>query len=236
MGIPKMKAKTNHMNRKITKPKLGLGQQLHAARERLGVNLEEASHALHIPLRQLEALETDSAARVFPAPVYAFGALRAYAAWLGVESRSLERILAAQLRSAQAERSKLEVHTLPYWYELISARTVVTAAGIFIALIVGSYVVWQVRTFWRLPQLEITEPQESVLDADRVTISGSTEAGTHVRINEQPVALQDSNHFEQEVPLSPGVTIVRIEAENVAGRVRLVEKHLLRPANAGTLK
>lgn len=231
------KVTKKRMSQKITRKASSLGQVLRSARQQRGIHLGEASTALHIPYQQLEALETDSAASVFPAPVYAFGALRTYAAWLEVDSRPLERILAAQLRAARVERSRLHVHTLPYWYErFITARTIIAAGGVVIALIVSSYVIWQVRSFWRLPLLEITSPESMVTQDDRVVVSGQTEEGAHVKINEHSVALQDGSYFEQEIPLSPGITIVRVEAENVAGRVRTIERHLLRPANAGTLR
>lgn len=230
-----MKRKRKEMGKKITKTKPNLGARLRSARQQHGANLEAAAAVLHIPIKQLAALEENAAAEVFAAPVYAFGALRSYATWLGIDSRKLERELAAQLRAANVERSALTVYTLPHWYSAISARTVVAAAGVLLALLVGSYVVWQVRSFWRLPQLDITSPADAVTDADRVVVAGLTEEGAHVVINEQDVPLRDNNHFEQEIPLSLGVTIVRIQAENVAGRVRSIEKHLLRVENTGTL-
>ena len=59
-------------------------------------------------------------------------------------------------------------------------------------------------------------------------LAGKTEADVRLRINGEPVMLRSDNTFEQEIPLLPGVTVLQIEGENAAGRVRIVEKHLFR--------
>lgn len=213
------------------------GPTLRMGRERLGRSLEDASSSLHIPLQQLTALEEDTSAAAFAAPVYAFGAMRAYAAWLGIPTRPLERQLARQLKAAHANRSQLNVHTLPPWYErFLTARIVLAAGGATLAAGIVGYVAWQINSFWRLPALRITTPTESVIEADRVIVAGQTEAGALVQVNKQPVVLRASGEFEQEVPLRPGVTRVQVEAANTAGRVRMVELNLLRPRNPGTVK
>lgn len=214
-----------------------VGARLRVARSKRGHTLEEVAHVLHIPLDQLQALEQDEGAKVFSAPVYAHGALRTYATWLGLDAKDLERALSAQLRAAHVNRSALRVHTLPRWYQwLVHPRTVIAVAGFIIVAAIGSYVVWQIRSFWRLPALALTSPQTTEIDADQVRFAGSTEEGAQVHINGQQVILHDGIYFDELIPIDPGVTVIRIEVENVAGRIRTLDTHLLRPRNIGTLK
>ena len=214
-----------------------VGNQLQAARSDTGHTIEEVADILHIPLNQLQALEEDTSARVFSAPVYAHGALRTYATWLGLDPKVLERALAAQLRAADVNRSQLRVHTLPRWYQhLLNPRVMIALVVAAIALVIGSYVFWQVRSFWRLPELTITSPTITVIDADEARIAGTTERGAQLRINGKQVVLRDGIYFDETVLLDPGITIIRIEVKNVAGRSRVVDTHLLRPRNMGTLK
>lgn len=214
-----------------------VGNQLQAARAQKGHSIEEVAQVLHIPLQQLQALENDTSAKVFSAPVYAHGALRTYATWLELDTKAIERALAIQLRDAHANRSQLKVHTLPRWYkQLANPRVVIALAAAAVALVIGSYVVWQIRSFWRLPALTITSPQTTVIDTSEARIAGSTERGAQVRLNGQQIILRDGIYFDEIVPLDPGITIIRIEVKNVAGRTRVVDTHLLRPRNMGTLK
>jgi cytoskeletal protein RodZ len=141
-----------------------VGTRLKRARHLQHRTLKEASRALHIPLVQLQALEADTFAGAFAAPVYAYGALRAYAAWLGLDTKLLERLLAAQLKAARVSRSQLKVHTLPPWYErLIHPRLFIAASLVLVAGSIGSYIFWHIQSFWRLPRLVITSPAESIV-------------------------------------------------------------------------
>jgi hypothetical protein len=216
---------------------LSVGSQLKSARAKRGHSSEEVATILHIPLSQIQALEADESARVFSAPVYAHGALRTYATWLGLDARALERMLAVQLREAHANRSQLKVHTLPRWYQwLFNPRVVIALAGLALAGVIGSYVFWQIQSFWRLPELVITSPETTYIDADQVRVAGSVESGAKLRLNGEQVILREGVFFDETLALDPGVTIIRFEVENVAGRSLVVDKHLLRPRNPGTLK
>lgn len=73
-----------------------IGETLRAARERRGLSLSEASRLTRIAPRFLVALEEDDYAAL-PAPVYARGFLRSYAALLGLDPEPLVAALRAQM-------------------------------------------------------------------------------------------------------------------------------------------
>lgn len=76
-------------------PAQGIGLRLRQARESQGRSLAEASQALHIPIRVLQALEAEEWAKV-GAPVFLRGQIRSYARWLGISDdvRSTQTIAA----------------------------------------------------------------------------------------------------------------------------------------------
>jgi len=65
-----------------------LGETLQRARQTKGITIEDAERVTRIPKRYLEALEVENYS-ILPAPVYARGFLRSYAAYLGLDAQDL---------------------------------------------------------------------------------------------------------------------------------------------------
>ncbi len=205
-----------------------IGRQLQAARERLPRSLEDAAAALNIPAAQLRALEEGDLA-IFAAEVYARGVYSKYAAWLGLDSEQTARPFLRALSAGRVVKP-LNLPVPERWYQrLINPRTVIIGVGALLAAAVSGYISWQVRSFWQLPDLALITPTDNVLAQETVSISGVSEPEARVSINEQSVLLQDDATFIQALDLRPGINIVRVEAENVAGRKRVIERQLLRP-------
>ncbi len=80
-----------------------IGETLRAARERRGLTIAEASRLTRIAPRFLEALENDDL-EALPAPVYARGFLRSYAAALGLDPDPLVEQLRAELARESSPR------------------------------------------------------------------------------------------------------------------------------------
>lgn len=65
-----------------------LGETLQRARQTKGITIEDAERVTRIPKKYLEALEFENYS-ILPAPVYARGFLRSYAAYLGLDAQDL---------------------------------------------------------------------------------------------------------------------------------------------------
>ena len=81
---------------------------------------------------------------------------------------------------------------------------------------------------WRLPDVIVSEPIDSVITGDHVMISGTTEDKAQVTINEENILLRTDSSFSVPLILHTGINTVRIEAKNSAGRVRTKQLFLLR--------
>jgi hypothetical protein len=81
-----------------------LGDQLRAARERRGVELDQVSTATRIRTTYLEALERHHW-EVLPADVFTRGYVRSYAEYLGLDPEHLLKLYARERRVAGADAS-----------------------------------------------------------------------------------------------------------------------------------
>jgi hypothetical protein len=204
-----------------------IGAPLRQAREAAGLSIEDASYHLAIPVSHLSALEEGDFSR-FSAQVYARGAYVKYAAWLGLDTKQAQRDVLRALAPAR-HNVPLRVHTPEVWYKrLIGPRLFIIGTGSFIACLVGGYIIWHIRSFWQLPTLELAATRSDVVQEDSVTVRGRSESGVRVRLNGEAVLLREDDTFEVLLDIHPGINIIQLEAENAAGRKRIVERHILR--------
>jgi hypothetical protein len=209
------------------------GRLLRKARQQKRASIEAAAEQLTIPPAQLQALEEGDLSG-FTAEVYVRGAYMQYATWLGLDPQHAQRVVSKALRAAR-QHKPLRVHTPQRLYErLLNPRTVIFAGGGVVALMVGGYILWQVQSFWQLPVLVISDPPSDIIQDSSIIIRGYSEPQARVRVNEEPILLEDDASFAVRLELHPGVNVLRVEAANAAGRTRVVEKHLLRPRSGAT--
>lgn len=196
------------------------------ARRAKKLTLAQAALETKLPLAHLSALESGDFS-VFAAEVYGRGAYLAYARYLGLNEGVAQRQVAQALLAAR-ERVPLKVFTPFRWVErFVSGRSVLWAGIAAIGLGVGGYIIWQVQSFVRLPALVLTEPAGVILAGPEMVVRGATEVKARVTVNGEPALLTPEGEFSLTLWLRPGVNVVRVEAQNAAGRVRTVEKHLL---------
>lgn len=208
-----------------------VGKQLMQARRRRRLSLDDVAVVLRIPPQQLKALEEGDLS-VFSAQVYARGAYAKYARFLGLESLR-EQMTFLRLLSGVGISVPLHLHTPRSWLaRVVTGNWILMMAVSGVALVVGGYIAVQVQSFFRLPALEIFEPVAGIVYSDEVNVSGSAEDEVDVLINEEAVLLADDATFSMPVGLHKGVNVLRIEARNAAGRVRVEERHILVPRDS----
>jgi len=205
----------------------GVGNILRMARLKHDLTLEDISTTLRIPVHQLRSLEKCQF-EAFEAEVYARGAFEKYATYLGVKTTTNQAF--SRMLSQGRKMVPLKLLTRRSWLaHVLTPRWILTMIGSTIALLVGSYFMWQVQTFLRLPALKITEPIEAIMHNREITIKGRSETNATVTINDQPVLLQPDGSFSWPLSIQPGINIVRVESRNAANRSRIIQKDLLLP-------
>ena len=203
-----------------------VGKALQQARLARGLTLSDASVALRIPLHQLKSLEACEL-HAFDAELYARSAFEKYAGYLGLETKTKQAFL--RLLSGGREVVPLKMLRRRSWLaRVVTPYWILMLMGSAVAGVVGTYIIWQVQTFLRLPALALREPVNTVVDTDEVLVRGASETNAAVTVNDQPVLLASDGSFELRLTLHPGVNVVRVEAKNAADRERVIERDLLR--------
>jgi cytoskeletal protein RodZ len=208
-----------------------VGKLLTAARERRGWRLEAVAEALNIPAKQLNGLERGDFS-VFPAEVYARGAFIKYAACLGVQTERQTEHAFMRVLSGAREFVPLQVHTpKPWLIGLITPRRVLAIGLLAVALLLGTYVAWQVNSFFRLPDLTLSEPVSGVVETTMTIVSGTVATDAEVAINGEEIPISADGSFSLELPLHHGVNLIEVSATNAAGRTRTISRDVLVPRN-----
>jgi cytoskeletal protein RodZ len=210
-----------------TQAAVELGEKLRQARVARRLSVVQVAHELHMPRHHIEALEAGDLG-VFAAEIYARGACLKYASYVGLGTESLERVVWRAV-SAGRERVPLKIHMTFSWVErLLTPRVILWAVAGGVGLIVIGYIIWQVQTFLQLPDLELIQSLPTTTTSDTIVIEGKAEAEAKVTVNGE-VVLPDKTTSLFRVPLMlhSGVNVVRIEAENAAGRKAIIEHHVI---------
>ncbi len=163
----------------------GLGVRLQGAREALGLEREAAAESFGIPVRVIEALESEEYYRL-EAPVYVRGYLRKYAHFLGLPEAELLEIYT---RSAGFEEPVVRAHATTQGMYNISSRWLFPAGvGIFaVLLILAGLWAWhrsqQNKRFSNIPPTAVSAAMASSvnvpLSATMVRSGGSVTASQY---------------------------------------------------------
>lgn len=211
-----------------TRPDVTVGRVLAEARRQNGLSISAASRVLRIPERQLEALEEGDLS-IFPAEVYARGAFTKYAKFLGVKADGTEHAFQRVLTGAR-EYVPLRVHRPKSWLaERLTPRWVLAGVVGSVALVVGSYVAWQVALFVWLPRLEIVTPVSNIVYDSTIKVAGRADPSATVHVNGKQAVLAEDGIFSVEFGSHLGINVVQVQATNAAGRTRMVQKDILVP-------
>lgn len=211
-----------------TRPDRTVGNILREARQRRRLTLTAAALATRIPRRHLAALEEGNLV-IFRAEVYARGAFTAYAKYLDVYADKNQHAFQRVVSGAR-EFVPLRVHTpRPWLAAAITPRWVLAAAVAALAAALSGYIIWQAASFFRLPDLKLTQPASSVVSDPHLTVSGHADPQARVAVNGQEVVTDGQGSFTTTLTLHSGINVLQVAATNAAGRTRTLTQDVLLP-------
>jgi hypothetical protein len=75
--------------------------------------------------------------------------------------------------------------------------------------------------------LQIFSPQDNIeISEPYVLITGTTQKGASVTVNNEPIAVDESGSFSAEINLTPGVNVLKITTTHKFGRQKTVERNI----------
>jgi cytoskeletal protein RodZ len=207
-----------------------VSEQLKRAREEKNLTLTACASRLAIQEKYLAALET-SQYHLLPGEMYTKAWIKKYANFLGVNTRDLmisydkENSIRAKLEQKNGIQQK---RLLPRFAHLITGRRL--SIG-FVILLVLAYAGFVIHESISPPVVTFATPLKDFRTQDNSTIlKGQTEPGTTVTINKQPVVLDSSNAFTQEIALTEGLNSITIEAKKKHSRSFIKELSIVKTA------
>lgn len=186
-----------------------VGVQLRAAREALGLSVEDAGRKLRLPARVLRQLEADDFTGI-DSPIYLRGYLRSYSGLLGVKLESMPTVdqqVAVQPLPLVTTGGVSHGRYLLQRYAVASTYLVITALIVVPILVLGLNGGLN-RDFARLAPLDI-EPSSAQITADANSTTSTTSTDTSIagpkteqplRASMAPFLLLDSTTAQSAAP------------------------------------
>jgi hypothetical protein len=102
--------------------------------------------------------------------------------------------------------------------------TILTYVGMSaVILLLCSYVIFQARLLITGPQVTLDFVPETIQTVRTITLAGNTKNITEITLNGRDIMTTQGGHFNEDVVLQNGYTIVRINASDRYGRETTLE-------------
>lgn len=200
-----------------------LGQLLSEKRRIKGLSLEDVSSATKIRPAFLSAIESDEYTKL-PSATYAQGFVTNYASYLGIPRREA---LALFHRDFDPRKSN-KVLPDSFAREKYSHKTLriqrSSITFVVILLFLLSYLVFQYRSVFISPSLQITTPTNDAVVPANIEVKGITDPNALVYVNGDLVTVDQNGDFLKNLTLLPGTTQIEVSAQNHYGKTTVVDK------------
>lgn len=120
-----------------------IGMKLKAAREKVGLSLDDVANKTRVPIRHLQHIEAGEW-DALPAPTYSVGFARSYANAVGLNGTEIGAQLREQLGGGQ--RSPAQVYYEPADPARVPPKSLAIVAGAIALLLVVGYMIWRSGT------------------------------------------------------------------------------------------
>jgi cytoskeletal protein RodZ len=202
-----------------------IGQRLHTIRLQKKLSLEDVAKDIKIRQRFLSAIEKGEYDKL-PSPAYAQGFITNYAEYLGVPKRETLALFRREFDEKAAYRvlpeSLIKTKEFPL-KRLKLHQSLLAVAGI--VLIIAGYLLFQYRSVYLPPMLEVNSPQQNAsITADEVLVKGRADIDATVTINNDAVSLNNKGEFSRQVSVFPGPTTLTIKARNRLGKETTINR------------
>lgn len=206
-----------------------LGERLHQLRDEAQLSIEDVSRKIHVASKYLRAIE-ESRYHDLPGRVYAGNFVRLYAQLMNLNAHSAIERFHQEYRVITSARPT----TRPLLLERAKegkpwvrrhARSVIAVSAL--ALLAG-YFSWQVVRLITPPPLTVVQPAGDMsTKTAAIIVSGQTQPGAKVTINNQPVDVNPAGQFQESIDVQPGLNTLKISAIKKYSHQRTVVRQVV---------
>lgn len=196
-----------------------LGEKLAKKRGALGYDIKEAERSTRIRAKHLEALEAGNYDQL-PPDVYVRGFLKNYSAFLKLDETKVLRLylkekgLAEHVKKATGPKTPIKTKGKRATV-IITPKRIAIGSAIVLALAIVAYIGWEVSILAAPPTLSISNPTDNSKTTEQsLIVSGKTDSGNDVFINDVQIGVDPDGSFKEKVSLQQGVNLIKVNAKN----------------------
>lgn len=202
-----------------------IGEILKTTREKQNLTIDQIAKATRIQARFITLLEANRF-EALPESTFVKGFIRNYAQVLGKDPQ----VLLAIFRRDYGQDAKGKVIPRGLLQPVNQSKlrwtptaTIIAATTVLITLFIA-YLLIQFRSLSGTPPLSVTNPQENAVVSSLVTIEGTTNSQAALKINSQPVTVDDQGKFNTTISLTQGEHTITLEATSRTGQTKLLQR------------
>ena len=205
-----------------------IGEALKEARNRKRYSLEKVESETKIKRVFVENIERENWQALPEFPVVS-GFVKNIASFLGLPQKEAVALLRRDYPPQALRISpKPDVSDKFVWSPKL---TFLVGMGVVLTALSG-YLVFQYVKFVSPPALSVDSPrQEQVVREKIVRVSGKTDSDATLRVNNQPVLLDDEGKFSTEIEIYEGTQEIEIKATSRSGKETLIRRKIIPELN-----
>jgi len=195
-----------------------LSEYLREIREHARMPFEDVVKKTGIKTQFLKSLEEGSFGAL-PPNVYVFGFLTKLAELYSIESAILIEQYRKEIniqQQVQLQKGTTKTWAGRYFHKLvITPKYMSLFVGVLFVLVTVVYIIWQVLSINKSPNLEIFQPSDrQMVSGTFVEVAGKTDPGMDVTVNGQDVFVDNQGVFKTQLGVSPGPADLVVSAKN----------------------
>lgn len=208
-----------------------LGDDLRELRERVNMNVDEASRHTKVVPSMIRLWEQGAWSSFGDEAAYLERMLRGYIrAFGGRESFYLDKFH-QELKVLGIKTVKTQIHEMRPFRGLDLFWTMRARVALFLSIFVfglGFYMVAQARSLAEPPTIEIASPQDGQkLDRPIVHVKGKTAPEAFVFVNDQQATIHQDGTFDLDVEVPRGSTELRIRVNKRHSREAVITRRIV---------
>ena len=200
-----------------------IGEAVKIARQKKRYSRASLEEKTKIKKGFIEAIEKEDWQALPEYPVIR-GFINNIAQALNVDSRQMIALLRRDYPPKKlAVNPKPDVADKFTW----SPRLTFVSGAVFVSLLVLAYLVFQYVSFLSPPQLVLTAPSEGqVINETTLTVSGKTDPQVVIKINNQPVLIEEDGSFSSEIDIFEGTREIIVKAISRSGKETVIRRNI----------
>jgi len=185
------------------------------AREDKELELAEVSKKLKVPLKYLQAIESENR-NTYPQEPYCSLIIKDYANFLGLNGDDILSLFRRDFASKTNQKpiTAQNINLTPHF-----AFRVATIASIIIFAV---YLTLEYFKFNRPPTLKMSWPEN--LTNNTLEVSGTTDSESTVRVNDDLVVVDSSGNFRKKIIISVDEQKIVVQSKSPSGQTSIAEK------------